>query len=468
MPKPNNLIKTDVKNVYKFYENGKYYYAYRLLNKSNPKIDTFIQYDNERNRISSIKLLYQLADEKIALAKEKEKNKSTEIKGVLNPNDNRSFRTLCEYTLSHMQKAESTIIRYERIYKNHFKRYNYNGTKLVDIPTCDMSVGIWEDFLKDVQTLSYAQQNERSEKYKREYIVSFYKLIILVYGYAQKHNLISSDIYIKLNLLKFPKINDNNIKSSTDNEKEAIRILTKEQIKNILEYIKINYPNMYLPCLISLNSGARTAEAFAARFSDFDFENCTYSIHAQVVSRKGGKFLYIEPKTTSRTVSVSKELCEEVKKRKEFMDEQILTDNKIKSKITADERKKGLRSPMEQNQKPFYQDDDDVKGFIIDDLISTDEKGKFLFYTGSFKRPAKEIRKKFVPHEDGIEDFSFYTFRKTHLSIMADSGVPPQALAKRAGHKKMETLFKNYYSNSEKSEEKMKEVAEEIGKNFII
>ena len=67
----------------------------------------------------------------------------------------------------------------------------------------------------------------------------------------------------------------------------------------------------------------------------------------------------------------------------------------------------------------------------------------------------KIIKRDICPNNDEFEDFSFYTFRKTHLSNMASNNCPVGELMSRAGHSKMETLYDNYYGRTEASEEKL-------------
>ncbi|MGN1124391.1 MAG: hypothetical protein ACI4RR_08620, partial [Eubacterium sp.] len=111
------MIKTDVDNVYRFEEDGKTYYAYRLISKNKPKIDTWVQYEEIKNadgktikqrftkpiqaiNASETKRKIALAEE-IARAKEEANRKSVEVvNGVIKPNDQRSFRVLCEWVLA--------------------------------------------------------------------------------------------------------------------------------------------------------------------------------------------------------------------------------------------------------------------------------------------------------------------------------------------------------------------------------
>ena len=89
----------------------------------------------------------------------------------------------------------------------------------------------------------------------------------------------------------------------------------------------------------------------------------------------------------------------------------------------------------------------------IDDFISVNDEGKYCYVAGGFKKYAKIIRETICPHEDGVEDFSFYTFRKTHLTKMARTNIPIAVLKNRAGHSKTETLFTYYYANSDEEDE---------------
>ena len=76
----------------------------------------------------------------------------------------------------------------------------------------------------------------------------------------------------------------------------------------------------------------------------------------------------------------------------------------------------------------------------------------------------KIIKKEICPNDPKIEDFSFYTFRKTHLSQMAGNNCPIGELMKRAGHTKIETLYEYYYNRSSSSKSALDRALFEVAK----
>ena len=190
---------------------------------------------------------------------------------------------------------------------------------------------------------------------------------------------------------------------------------------------------MYLPFLVSLYAGCRPAEAFAIRFSDFDFTNNKLKINKQII-QENTHFIFKSPKTFSRIVVVPDVLLSAVKKRMEEIEE--LKKN----------------NPLFNSYTTVYDDIHTKTNLGIDDLISIDNEGNYCYIAGSFKKYSKIIKDTICPHEDGVEDFSFYTFRKTHLTKMARTNIPIAVLKNRSGHSKTETLFKYYYANSEEED----------------
>ena len=269
--------------------------------------------------------------------------------------------------------------------------------------------------------------NGKTKTYSDKYIVSIYKFFLLLIGYIEKKNLLPEEVIIKFAKLSYPKSNIQ--KDEKDTEK--IRALTDEQIQQIDALLK-NTP-MYLPFLVSLYSGARPAETFAIRFSDFDFTNKKLRINKQIVQEKT-HFIFKEPKTFSRTVVVPDVLLDAVKKRMNEI-EKLKATNQLFNSMTK-----------------VFDDVHSKSTIFIDDFISIDDNGNYCYMAGSFKKYSKTIRETICPHEEGVEDFSFYTFRKTHLTKMARTNIPIAVLKNRSGHSKTETLFRYYYANSDEED----------------
>lgn len=422
-------------NIYSYTHEYKLYYLYRL--KIHNVIDTEIVKDNKGRRFSDIdKLVVYGSQEKIRLKKEAEAKK----KGIPSPNSPKytnktlnEFWEACQEDDYVVNKAASTLKKHKSVYENHIKNYQVRRPFTNEVISLGDMV-FTEITVSDIEGLINLKRQEThtvkgiQQKYDDEYLVSIYKFFLLIRGYIEKKNLLPEEITNKLAKLKYPK---NEIQKS-ESETRKIRALTDEQIIEIDKLLR-GTP-MYLPFLTSLYSGARPAEAFAIRFSDFDFNSKKLRINKQII-QENTHFIFKKPKTFARTVIVPDILLNAVKKRMEEIE-------KIKKS-----------NPLFNSYTSVFDNIHTKTNMGIDDFISVNDEGKYCYMAGSFKKYAKIIRETICPHEDGVEDFSFYTFRKTHLTKMARTNIPIAVLKNRAGHSKTETLFTYYYANSDEEDE---------------
>ncbi len=259
------------------------------------------------------------------------------------------------------------------------------------------------------------------------------KFLYLVHHHAASIKVITyEDYYDFRENCKLPK-------KQKKKDKKEIRVLTQKQIVEIKNLL--NGTDFYLPFLISLLTGTRPAETFALQFSDFDFDNKTVTINKQIVD-EDGMMIIKNPKTetSTRTIEISDYLIAAVIERKKHIEE-LRTRNP---------------NMFEANQGKVL-DARDINEKLIPmpfDMISRDNKGRYVT-AHSFSYYTKIIKKNICPNNDEHEDFSFYTFRKTHLSNMAATNCPIGELMKRAGHSKIERLYKNYYNTNETATQKL-------------
>ena len=157
----------------------------------------------------------------------------------------------------------------------------------------------------------------------------------------------------------------------------------------------------------------------------------TINIDKQIVEFDG-KLTLKPPKTFSRVVPIPDALIEEVKKRE---------------KLIKDAKKKDPESFEINRQKVIY----DFKGkngldYLFEDSVMLDTKGRYNAASG-FQYYAKIIRRDICQNDYKKEDFSFYTFRKTALSLFASQSMPIGALMKISGHLKNQTLYTYYFTD---------------------
>ena len=443
-------IKTAEKCVYKYEKDGEIFWAYRYKKKVNGKVEeTFIRFDAHKKPFVEYG---DLMKEVKRFLKSKEKTQDyVKYDEKDRPIDTISIEELWQAyknaNETSKKKADSTIIRYDRIFENHIKDYVYkvgnSQYELAKIPVGEIPVGALTDFLTMKLSETYIpKKGAEPQTYKQSYINAFRKFFVIIFNYGKNYKLISRPLANELLELQF---DNNKVKSEA---KEKIRILTSEQIAQIEELLKGS--EMYLPFMVSLMSGARTGEAFGVMFRNFhkvgDGDSAKYylDINAQMVE-VNRKFYLRAPKTFARTVPIPKRLYDIAMERKAHIDA-------LKEKDKLVPTQPGFPTPMQGNYVRLAGNVLSSPEQVIDDFISMADDGRYLFYTGSFKKYATIIRRDICPHVNGVEDFSFYTARKTYLSNMANSGISPHLLADIAGHKRINVLLEHYYSRNEDSE----------------
>lgn len=403
--------KTETKYVYKC-EDG--YYSYRIVHKPS-KTNSFVnRHINTKERFNT-----EYKANKARLEHIIELEKDTTYK-----NRNITFTDVWERIKENSVKEESTITKYESIFKHHIKN------KFGNVSIQELSYRDINDYLEQMYKMG-DDSGTKQNGYSYSFVESILKFIWLVINSAFSYK------YISANDLKF--LTDN-IKMPKAQGEKSKRILSSDEIQKIYNLLKDT--DYLLPFLISLYTGTRPAETFAIRFGDFDLENKTLNVNKQIVEFNG--MLTFKPcKTFSRIIDIPDALVYEVKKRYDIIEN-------LKNKNT-DKFKLNLKRVMYslENKKGL--------DFIYDDMISTDLNGKYNA-ASSFLYYSKIIRKEICLNDDKREDFSFYTFRKTALSIMASHSIPIGALMRITGHKKNETLFEYYYSDeNEFAQRKIKE-----------
>ena len=222
-------------------------------------------------------------------------------------------------------------------------------------------------------------------------------------------------------------------RKASDNEQ--IRILKSTEISAIFKLLKDT--DLYLPALIALCTGARTGECFCLCWDDVNFETRKININKRIVEETNGKLVITVPKThqTIRDVDIPDMLYDALYKRKQ---EQI--DSKKANPELWTKNRITIIDNRELSRKPIP----------MPDFINIDKNGRYL-KPSAFNPYAKQIREKICPNQIGVENFSFYTFRKTHISNMA-SRLTELTLIKHTGHKKIDTIKIFYDARTEEDD----------------
>lgn len=416
------LYKTDIPYVYRLADGTGF--VCRIYCKK-PKVDTFVMKDPEtkvKGKKGKPFATKKAAHEYLVKQKEIILNDSTY------KNREITFGEVWEMFLSSPhEKANETIRRYNSIYNHHVKPV-FGDRVIKSIPTED-----YNEYLKDMYNKGDGN-GKGLNGYSFQYVESILKFIFLVVNYAYKKHIITTD-----NLTRFEKELEMPGKKKASDDK-AIRVLTDEQIIKIKALLENT--DFYIPFLISLTGGLRPAETFALCFNDIDYDKCTVSITKQMVEETTGKRIIKQPKTKKSTRIV--ELPPE-------------TIRAIQAKQRALQRAREEDPILFEQNKSRFIDGRDNKEIVIEqpDFISVDMKGRYIT-AHSFSYYTKIIKRDICPNLPDKEDFSFYTFRKTHLSLMAANNCPVGELMKRVGHSKPETLYTYYFNKTDYSDKIMK------------
>ncbi len=282
--------------------------------------------------------------------------------------------------------------------------------------------------------------------YSYEYVIGLLKCFVLIYNIAFESDYIDGETLVKFK--ESVRLRDELGSRKKEKDKKKIRILTQEQIDKINELLFGT--NFYLPFLLSLYCGCRPGEAFGATFDDIDFKAGILHINKQfsettpdedgITEEAQAKYIIKAPKLgMNRDVPINDRLLVILKKRKDTL-KQAKKTRLVSPQIVSiyDGRTRRMRTSDEFN------------------FISRKANGQVLT-AASFQYYAKIIRcgdpesgiEPICPAIDGIEDFSFYTFRKTCLSMLAARNIPVGKLMTFAGHKKIERIYESYYADSE-------------------
>lgn len=390
------------------------YYSYRIIHKPS-KTNSFVnRHINTKEKFNTVTKAKKAREEHILKL---EKNKTYKNRNV-------TFGEVWERVKSTTAKDESTITKYESIYKHHIE-IRFGNVAIQELSYKDIN-----DYLEQLYKMG-DDSGRKQNGYSYSFVESVLKFIWLVVNSAFAYKVISADDL---------KVLTDNITMPKQQGEKTKRILSSDEIQKVYNLLKDT--DYLLPFLISLYTGTRPAETFAIRFSDFDLINKTLNIDKQIVEFNG-TLTFKSPKTFSRVIDIPDVLVSEVKKRYEEIQK---AKNKNPDKFELNRRRVIYALPERKEMELIY-----------DDMISTDFKGKYNA-ASSFQYYSKIIRKDICPNDDKKEDFSFYTFRKTALSIMASHNIPIGALMRITGHKKNETLFEYYYSDeNEFAQNKIKE-----------
>lgn len=429
----NTTIKRNGKTYFKsakypyIYKGTDGKFIYRLIHKES-KTDTYVVKNNLTNeKFTSAqeaiedrqRRLYELGD-----------RKNTEY-------DLYTVGKIWEEMLSKTtDKSEGTIRKHTSVYNHHIKSV-FETTKLKDLVVGDINELL-------VKLYKYGDGSTKHEGgYKYTFVESILKWFYWFYNFCYGQGYIKKAEFDNFfELVKMPSKKKNL-------SEDKLRILTNDEISQILKMLRGS--DLFIPTLISLTTGLRPAECFALTWDDIDFKSRTLHVNQKISEENGGKLVLSVPKTAAsiRPVDIPEVLLNELYEHKRRIHEA-----KIKDPITFESNKKNIVDERNLERK------------IIDmpDFVCVDLYGRYI-KPSAFKYWSKKIRAEICPNIDGVEDFSFYTFRKTHISKMA-AYLPELALIQHTGHAKVDTIRKYYAGRSDEVEKAIRNTVGIVGSGF--
>lgn len=418
-------FKTKYQNIFKC-EDG--FYAYRLYVPA-ADVDTFVT----RDKITKKKF----ETEREALSHQLDQMDKAEKKAVVDLSDT-TIGAIWDKMSETEGKSAGTMRKHTSVYTHHIEPLFAN------IKIKDLTVGSIRGLLQNLYAVGDGTCG-REGGYSYGFVESILKWFYWLYNYSFENNYMSREqfkdfIDAKNKMPKKVKVSDT----------KKLRVLSNAEISAIFNLLKGT--DLYLPALISLCTGARTGECFALCWSDVNFETRKLSINKRIVEEEGGLLVIKVPKTdhTKRDVDIPDMLYNTLyqKRRAQLAAKEDKPEIWAKNRIT-------IIDDRDLNRKPIQ----------MPDFINVDDNGKYI--KASYFNPyAKKIRETICPNEIGIEEFSFYTFRKTHISEMATK-LTELVLIQHTGHSRVDTIRKYYAARTDEMDQRISNAVRQVSDQFM-
>ncbi len=179
-------------------------------------------------------------------------------------------------------------------------------------------------------------------------------------------------------------------------EKAEMMYFTPEETTKFLGAAK---DDKYFPAfLLAIETGMRPEEYLGLQWKDIDFDNKALSVRRALVVKKGGGFIFTEPKTkkSRRSIPISNSLIDALKTHR--------------------------RNQLEERMKlgASYQ---------TFDLVFASEIGTPLLHGNLLRRHFKPIRDK-----ANLPKIRLYDLRHTTATLLLSAGENPKVVSERLGH----------------------------------
>ncbi len=261
---------------------------------------------------------------------------------------------------------ENTFDRYENIAETYIKAH-IGGIRLCDLQTSQVQ--------KFYNALREKGLSPRTVRYAHTVLSSCLKQ-------AVKWRMITAN---PCDLSELPKL-----------KRTEMKYLTPLQAACFLEAAKES--KLFALFLLAIETGLRPSEYLALKWSDIDFEQKTLSVKRGVVKKKGGGFIFAEPKTSTsrRKIPLSNEALASLKKHR-------IQQLENRLKLGA--------------------------GYENLDLVFPSDAGTPFQHRNLVRRYFKPILKKAE-----LPNIRLYDLRHTTATLLLSAGENPKVVSERLGH----------------------------------
>lgn len=215
--------------------------------------------------------------------------------------------------------------------------------------------------------------------------------------------------------------------------------LPQEELKAIFDRFKGT--KHYLPLLLGYRCGLRKGETYGLTVEDVDLDNATLRINKQIQLKEDERIYYFTPpkyckQGEGRVIHIDKDTLSILK---EYLSHYHIKDYYVNadSVLNTDGDGKKINLLLVDNEGNYV---DSEKFHYVTDVIHG--------------------RKGHIDYVD--KDFHYHLLRHTHASLLVAKGVPPTEIAKRLGHKNLETTYRTYIHSSDISENKANDIIDDM------
>lgn len=209
------------------------------------------------------------------------------------------------------------------------------------------------------------------------------------------------------------------------NDNVEAHYLEKDELKEVLDIVRMHNQQYARIFEFQALTGMRIGEVLGLKDIDFDFENKTVAIVRTRATHGGAPAVNYEGNVKNvqsyRTISLSNRAIELVQEE--------MTENEHHIRGNEDYIDDGWLFTSKNHYKADY-NGTPLHYSVLNNFLNSSETGKKSKRTGRPKKVGINIDKRLSFNKH----ISTHIFRHTHISFLAEKGVPLEAIQERVGH----------------------------------